>query len=200
MQPKAVLNFWFGDADNEVPDVERQKKWFKSDKQFDDQIKKQFTATLLASSRGELDAWELTPEGRLAFIILLDQFPRNIFRGTANAFLYDEKALSLARDGVEFKHDTKLSVYQRMFMYMPYQHSESMMVQLKSLKLFRSLQSLANTPAEKAFSENVYKHALQHAKIIKDFGRFPHRNEVLGRQSTAEEAAFLTKTGARFGQ
>lgn len=199
MQAKVVLDFWFGDNSEKVL-VEQQKKWFTADIEFDALIKKQFTMALLAGSRGELDEWELTPEGRLAFVILLDQFPRNIFRGTANAFLYDEKALSLARDGIEFKHDISLTIFQRVFLYMPYQHSESLKVQQQSIELFANLVKQASTTVEKDFANNSYQFALQHYELIQRFGRFPHRNNVLGRQSTADEKAYLSGGGARFGQ
>lgn len=199
MRAKTVLDFWFGDNSGDIP-VEQQKKWFVSDQEFDALIKKQFTMTLLAGSRGELDEWELTPTGRLAFVILLDQFPRNIFRSTANAFLYDEKALSLARDGIEFKHDIALTIFQRVFLYMPYQHSESLKVQQQSIELFAALAAQAKSQAEKSFTKSCYQFALQHHELIQRFGRFPHRNSVLGRQSTADEKAYLTGGGARFGQ
>lgn len=199
MQAKDVLNFWFG-GNSEKISAQQQKKWFMVDHQFDALIKRSFTMTLLAGSRGKLDEWELTPEGRLAFIILLDQFPRNIFRGTANAFLYDEKALSLARDGVEFKHDTSLSIFQRVFFYMPYQHSESLKIQQQSVQLFATLVEQADNEADKNFAKNSYQFALQHQMLIQRFGRFPHRNKVLGRQSTQEETEYLQSGGARFGQ
>lgn len=199
MRAKAVLDFWFGDNSEKVP-VEQQKKWFSANKEFDSSIKKQFTSMLLSGSRGELDEWEITPEGRLAFIILLDQFSRNIFRGTANAFLYDEKALSLARDGVEFKHDISLSIFQRVFLYMPYQHSENLKVQQRGVELFAQLIEHSQNQAEKNFAQICYKFALQHHELIQRFGRFPHRNKILGRQSTADELAYLEGGGARFGQ
>lgn len=195
-----VLDFWFGELVDAMPDAAHQKNWFAADETFDVAVKKKFTMTLLAGSRGELDAWELTPHGRLAFVLVLDQFPRHIFRGTANAFLYDEKALSLARDGVEFGHNQPLKSFEKVFLYMPYQHSESLRIQEEGVELYRQLLANVGSTAEKELCERSYKMAMQHHKIIEKFGRFPHRNKVLGRVSTKIEEEFLNRYGQRFGQ
>ena len=200
MNFEAVLDFWFGEWHNNVPDETQQKNWFDGGDTFDFAIKKKFTTTLLASSRGELDAWELTPRGRLAFVIVLDQFPRNIFRGTANAFLYDEKALSLARDGVEFGHHTPLRAIEKMFLYMPYQHSESLKIQKEGLALYEAIFAETSNDKEHAICKQAFEFAQQHYQLIERFGLFPHRNKVLGRQSTVQEESYLAHGGKRFGQ
>lgn len=196
---ETVLDFWFGELHNNLPDKEHQKNWFSGGDSFDLLIKKKFTTTLLASSKGELDPWELTPRGRLAFVIVLDQFPRNIFRSTANAFLYDEKALSLARDGVEFGHDQPLRAAEKIFLYMPYQHSESLKIQEEGMALYRKLAAEASAE-EKALCTEVLQFAERHYNLIQRFGRFPHRNKALGRLSTPQEESYLTNGGFRFGQ
>lgn len=195
-----VLDFWFGELTNDVPDKENQKNWFSGGDGFDLLIKRKFTSTLLAGSKGELDPWELTPRGRLAFVIVLDQFPRNIFRGTAMAFLYDEKALSLARDGVEFGHDKPLRAAEKIFLYMPYQHSENIKIQEEGLALYRKLVKETTTFEERKLCEEVLQYAERHYNLIQRFGRFPHRNKALGRQSTPQEESYLTNGGFRFGQ
>lgn len=200
MNFETVLDFWFGDLAEGVPDAAHQKNWFNGGDVFDSQVKKNFTSLLLAGSKGELDPWELTPRGRLAYVLVLDQFPRNVFRGTANAFLYDEKALSLARDGVEFNHDKQLLVIERIFLYMPYQHSENIRVQEEGVALCRQLLSEASQPALKKICEDVLGYAERHHGLIQRFGRFPHRNKALGRQSTAQEESYLVNGGSRFGQ
>lgn len=200
MNFESVLEFWFGEWHNNVPEDAQQKNWFTGGATFDLAIKKKFTTTLLASSKGELDAWELTPRGRLAFVIVLDQFPRNIFRGTANAFLYDEKALSLARDGVEFGHDKPLRAIEKMFLYMPYQHSESLKIQKEGLALYEAILNHTKSDEEYAICKQAFEFAKQHHQLIERFGRFPHRNAILGRQSTAQEESYLAHGGQRFGQ
>lgn len=197
---ETVLDFWFGELQHNLPDGEHQKNWFSGGESFDVLIKRKFTTMLLAGSRGELDPWELTPRGRLAFVIVLDQFPRSIFRGTANAFLYDEKALSLARDGVEFGHDQPLRVVEKIFLYMPYQHSENLKIQEEGMALYRKLPDEAETEGEKALCREVLQFAERHYNLIQRFGRFPHRNKALGRQSTPQEESYLTNGGFRFGQ
>lgn len=200
MNFETVLDFWFGGVQDGVPDKELQKNWFTSSESFDSAVKKNFTSLLLAGSKGELDPWELTPHGRLAFIIVLDQFPRNVFRGTANAFLYDEKALSLARDGVEFGHDRDLNPVEKLFFYMPYQHSENLAIQHEGMALYRKLVGQAKTDEVKKLCEEGLVFAERHCQLIERFGRFPHRNKALGRQSTPQEESYLLNGGSRFGQ
>ncbi len=173
MTPHNVLHFWFTEAAG---------KWFAKDEQLDAQMRTRFLATYEAAARGELASWRATPRGRLAEILLLDQFARNMFRGSPRAFACDEYALALAEDAIAAGDDRKLTADERHFLYMPYMHSESKEAHRKALRLFWSL------PFRK-WSVLLYEY--KHKKIIDRFGRYPHRNEVLGRASTPEEQEFL---------
>jgi uncharacterized protein (DUF924 family) len=169
---KDVLNFWFNELSS--------SDWFKSDENLDKKISLKFKSTLEEAKRGELFSWRKTAEGRLAEIILLDQFSRNIFRGTQDAFGTDTMALVLAQEMVELRLDRELTVIQRSFAYMPYMHSESLVIHQEALKLF-ALPGL----------EDNLKFEILHKEIIERFGRYPHRNQILGRASTSEEVEFL---------
>jgi uncharacterized protein (DUF924 family) len=174
-----VLFFWFEQIDSSY--------WFKKDEHFDAQVRARFLNFYKAICRGETAHWRATPEGRLAEIIVLDQFSRNMFRGTAQSFEGDELALKLAKEAVAAGDDKKLPVQQRGFLYMPYMHSEDKAVHEEAVKLF-------NQPG----LENNLKFEYLHKKIIDRFGRYPHRNEVLGRESTKEELEFLKTAGSSF--
>ena len=171
----AVLAFWRGAG----PD-----KWFKKNTEFDDEIRTRFLATYEAAARGELAAWEETREGGLALLIVLDQFPRNMFRGSARAFAADPLALAVAGRAIERGFDLQLPVQERAFFYLPFEHSESMADQERCCELFRS-----------TGDADLLKWAELHTDIIRRFGRFPHRNAVLGRETTPEEQAFLDGGG-----
>lgn len=174
-----VLHFWFEEL--------TPKQHFEKDETLDALIRERFAATHSAASQGELSDWRDTPEGRLAEIIVLDQFSRNLYRADARAFAADGMALVLAQEAVRQGADQALSVAQRLFMYMPYMHSESRAVHTTALRLFEDLGLAENLKYERA-----------HKAIIDRFGRFPHRNAALGRASTSEELAFLTKPGSSF--
>lgn len=199
MQAQEILSFWFGDDAKNISE-EQQSQWFAANKDFDLIIKQRFGALLHSLDQLRCEVWQKEAESRLALIILLDQFTRNIFRGTGQAFAYDQQALAITLEGIECGHDLKLSVFQRVFFYMPFQHSENLSIQLQGEKIFSALIEQSFSEAEKAFSKNCYNFAVQHREIIQRFGRFPHRNKVLGRQATAEEEAYLKRGGARFGQ
>ena len=171
----AVLAFWRSAG----PD-----KWFKKDTAFDDEIRARFLATYEAAARGELAAWKETREGALALAILLDQFPRNMFRGSARAFEADPLALAVAARAIECGFDLQLPVQERSFFYLPFEHSERIADQERCCELFR-----ATGDAE------LLKWAELHADIVRRFGRFPHRNAALGRVTTLEEQAFLDSGG-----
>ncbi len=177
--PQAVLTFWFKEL---VP-----AQWWRVDEGLDASMRERFGPLHRAAHAGELDAWRETPHGRLAEVIVLDQFSRNLHRGTVQAFACDPMALALAQEAVRAGHDMALADAERAFMYMPYMHSESALVHAQSERLFRALAAQANLQS-----------ALQHKAIIDRFGRYPHRNEVLGRSSTPEELAFLQQPGSRF--
>ena len=183
----AVLDFWF--------DGEREREeWFRKDDAFDASIGQRFGATIDAALAGSLDAahWDATPEGALARIVVLDQFTRNVFRGTSRAFAGDAQALATARALVARGHDLRLRPVQRQFAYLPFEHSESLDDQREALRLFARLGR--DAPALAGLLEWAQKHFV----IIERFGRFPHRNAILGRASTAEELEFLKGPGSGF--
>lgn len=175
----AVLNFWFTEIDRAL--------WFKKDADFDRLLEERFGALHAQASLGELSAWRDTPHGRLAEIIVLDQFSRNLFRNSAKAFAQDGMALVLAQEAVRIGADAALSAQERVFLYMPYMHSESAAIHETAVELF----------TRNGIPENL-DFELKHKAIIDRFGRYPHRNAVLGRTSTSEEAAFLQQPGSSF--
>lgn len=176
-----ILNFWFGEPGTSNY-AQYKDFWFQSTPEFDEQIRTQFESIYKKAMKGELDAFSETPEGSLALVILLDQFPRNMYRGTPQAFASDQKALAVVIEALEKKFDQDLLPIQRMFLYLPYEHSENMEDQEQSVKLF-----------EKLGDELALKYAIEHRNVIAQFGRFPHRNAILGRESTSEEIKFLQK-------
>ena len=175
----AVLDFWF----NELDDARR----FAKDPALDAAIGERFGATLQAAILGELEAWRATPEGRLAEIIVLDQFSRNVWRDTPRAFSQDPQALCLAQEFVRTGQDRALSPAQRAFAYMPYMHSESRLIHEQAVALF----SQPGLEGSLSFER-------RHQAIIARFGRYPHRNAIMGRVSTPEEIAFLAEPGSSF--
>jgi len=201
-----ILEFWFGQRPYTLAAVEqRMRLWFGAEDapelipQTDEVIRLRFGALAAAAARGELAAWESSPRRRLALILLLDQFSRNIFRGRLRAFSQDRTALALTVSGMQLGADAALDPVERLFFYMPLQHAESVEVQEESVAAFRRLEEEA--PAElRAVFVPVSAYARVHREIILRFGRFPHRNQALGRETTAEEAAWLEREGMRFGQ
>jgi uncharacterized protein (DUF924 family) len=188
--PEAVLAFWFG-REGEEGYGEFREAWFSRDSDFDREIRDRFEDAYEETVAGELEAWKEEARSCLALILVLDQFPRNMFRGDARMYAADESALAAARYAVERAYDRELSPFQRMFMYLPFEHSEDLEAQRFSVELFRML-------AEETASEDILVYAVQHLRIIERFGRFPHRNEILGRRSTSEEAEFLKEPGSSF--
>jgi uncharacterized protein (DUF924 family) len=173
--------------------------WFGEDPVFDHEIEKEFVNDIEAASDGKLDHWSVEPLGRLALIILIDQFRRNIYRNTAEAFSKDQLALKLCVEGAMQKKDQGLTAIQRVFFYMPLQHAESRKVQAKSLELYNRLAEAVSTTERETFL-TVAQFAELHKDIIDRFGRFPHRNELLNRENTAEEAEYLAGDSPDFGQ
>lgn len=181
-----VLAFWFDEpAPDLAADGEARVAWFKKDEAFDQAIRDGFEADVAAAMAGELDGLMETAAGALALCILLDQFPRNLYRGQAKAFDADPKAREIARHAVAQGFDQELGKTRRTFIYLPFEHSENMDDQNTSVELFKA----ADNP-------NTYTYALEHYYVISRFGRFPGRNAALGRETTPEEAAFLEKFGA----
>ncbi len=176
---ETILNFWF---------VENgPKQWFTHDPVFDDAIRDRFAGLVEKAAKGELSHWRATVRGALAEIIILDQFPRNLYRGDARAFGCDSLALQAAGQALQKKVDQGLSESERVFLYLPFEHSESEEDQKTSVRLYANL-------SDASFLDWAEKHK----KIIDRFGRYPHRNAVLGRSSTAEERAFLEEEGSSF--
>ena len=179
MQHQSVLHFWFSEL--------TPQQHFAKDAALDESIRTRFGSTLEAAARCELFAWRATPEGRLAEILVLDQFSRNVWRDTPRAFAQDALALALAQELVASGQDRSLSTAQRVFAYMPYMHSESAVIHAQAMALFAQ-------PG----MENNLEFERRHKAIIDRFGRYPHRNTILGRQSTPEELAFLSEPGSSF--
>jgi len=195
-----ILDFWFGDLkDGEVPPQEMSRMWWAKNRDIDEYIRKIFENDLLSAVKGELGDWESTPHGTLALIILLDQFSRNMYRDTPRAFSQDTQALSTAEEGIEKGFDRGLHPVMRVFFYMPFMHSESIDMQERSMALFGALEKDFTSPRELAemLSDNM-EYAERHRAIIERFGRFPHRNRILGRESTTEEIEFLKQPGSSF--
>ncbi len=198
---RAVLDYWFGDALSASPEQLDPyfKRWFMSGRALDDEIRERFGAWVEQAAAGDLDAWRANAEGTLALIIMLDQFPRNIWRGDARAFTHDPLALSLSRDLIASGKDRGMHFLQCTFAYMPHQHAEDMAAQDASIVTYEQL--LADTAEEyRGIVSGILDYAREHREIIHRFGRFPHRNVALGRASTAEEIAYLKDGGKRFGQ
>lgn len=185
-----ILNFWFGQSDE--ADYGKEKSfWFTKDLQFDQQLRTQFLSDYQQAATGELNSWRDTPRSCLALILLLDQLPRNMFRGTPQAFATDSAALAAAQYAVAQGFDKQLLPVQRWFIYLPFEHSENLEHQRQCLELFSTL---SNDPD----SASTIDYARRHYAVIKRFGRFPHRNTILGRETTPEEAEFLLQPGSSF--
>lgn len=196
----AILAFWFREHELSAPQIDRRMDiWFGEDDVFDLECKKEFADDVERAAAGQLDHWAHKPHGRLALILLLDQFRRNIFRNTAAAFAGDKAALKLCVEGAMEKKDQGLTPIQRAFFYMPLQHAESAKVQAKSVALFSKL-AQAVSPTYRETFETIAQFAELHRDIIERFGRFPHRNQLLGRPNTAEEEEFLSGESPDFGQ
>lgn len=176
------------------------RRWFGGDADCDAAIKARFSGAVEAAGRGDLDDWASDPRGRLALILLLDQFPRSLYRGSARAFAHDAAALSLTIHGIERSHDRALGPLERLFFYMPMQHAESLDVQERSVAIFTALAENATQGPIAAALAGCATYARQHRDIIARFGRFPHRNAALGRVSSPQETAYLAGGAPKFGQ
>ena len=197
---EAILNFWFMEQELSAPQIDRRMDtWFGEDAVFDAEIKENFFDDVDAASRGRLLHWGAEAHGRLALIILIDQFRRNIYRGTAEAFAKDKLALKLCVEGAMQKIDKGLTPIQRVFFYMPLQHAESRKVQAKSVELYERL-AKAVSPTYRETFLTCAQFAELHKDIIDQYGRFPHRNRILGRENTPEEDAYLAGDSPDFGQ
>jgi uncharacterized protein (DUF924 family) len=184
VQPADVLEFWF-DGDPAA----RRKVWFEKNTDFDDACGR-FRRAADAANQGLLESWAATPRGALALVLLLDQFPRNLHRGSSLAFASDARARSVAAAAVARGVDLALTSVERMFLYLPFEHSETLADQDESVRLFGQLRD--------GCGNDLTNYAERHRDVIRRFGRFPHRNAVLGRTSTADEEAYLAEPGAGF--
>ncbi len=202
-----VFDYWYRDALAEPDKLpERMKFWFGDPAddpgvtgQRDDEIRRLFEQALHQAARGEFEDWNEQPVGRAALIILLDQFPRNIYRGSAQAFAYDSIARAQCLQGLDASQDQALPPLARVFFYLPLEHSESLRDQQRCVELMRQLESDVPTDRRQTFA-TFTRYAIDHMKIIERFGRFPHRNRLLGRDDTPEEAAYLAAGATGFGQ
>ena len=178
---KDILDFWF---------VETQpKQWFQVNEEFDQTIRERFFEAYEMAARGEVDDWKKNSDGALALCILLDQMPRNMFRGTPKAFATDSKALVVAKYAISKGLDQVLSPQKRRFLYLPFEHSENLNDQRRSVELFEKMKD--DDPLG-------YDYALRHLKVIEKYDRFPHRNKILGRDNTPEEEEYLARPDAGF--
>lgn len=193
-----VLDFWFGPpgTDAEVA-AARDAFWFRGGSAVDAEVRERFAATVDQAARGELEFWAGSARGRLALILLLDQFTRNIHRGTPDAFRFDQQALAHCLEGRSRGQDTELSPIERVFFYLPMEHAESLPVQDESVRRFEELLAEVDEPARPAF-QRFLDFARAHRDVVLRFDRFPHRNAILGRTSTPAEASFLEQPGSAF--
>jgi uncharacterized protein (DUF924 family) len=189
--PADILAFWFGHP-GEPGYGQPRGEWFRKDAAFDETIRQRFLPAVEATLAGQFDAWADEADGTLALLILLDQFPRNLFRNEARAFAGDAAARRLAERAVAQGWDRDMTAVQRVFLYLPFEHSEALADQERSLALFAAL------AAEHPGNDGFLDYAERHHAVIARFGRFPHRNAALGRSSTAEEADYLAQPGAGF--
>lgn len=193
-----ILEFWFGELnDHDDYPLEKSKLWFRKDDSMDEHIRDRFSASMDRVATYPLETFLSEPRRALAAILLFDQFTRNSFRDTPDAYDYDRDALEITRKGIDATVDQSLRLIERAFFYMPLMHAEIKSVQKLSLRKYKDIVAEA-TPRFKPHAENFYKYAEMHADIVLRFGRFPHRNGILGRKSSDEEEAFLRLPGSSF--
>lgn len=207
MTPAEILEYWFGRARSDPAALpERMRFWFGSDQDTaedvaarDADMRARFAGLMARREQGTLTGWQANPQGRLALILLADQLPRNVYRGEARAFASDGEARALCVQGLDLGHDQRLGPLERVFFYLPLEHSESLDDQSRCVALIEALEPQAPTGFGEAF-EGFTRFAKWHRDIVERFGRFPHRNRVLGRADTPEEAAYLDGDAPGFGQ
>ena len=196
--PDTVLAYWFGPATGDTATAQAQQKlWWSKNETVDAGIRKRFGGLVEAAASGHHDEWALDPRGRLALILLFDQFPRNMYRDTPRAFADDPRACKLALAGIADGTDRTLRAIERVFFYLPLEHTESAELQERCVVLFTALAAGVPETDRKTFTGYV-DYAVRHRDVIHRFGRFPHRNHILGRASTPEEIEFLKHPGSSF--
>jgi len=197
-QPENVLAFWFGPPGSAAAIAGRQRTlWFGKSPANDQAVVERFAATLTAAAAGLLDHWARTPRGRLALVIVLDQFPHHIHRDRPQAFATDAQALVLSLAALAAGEDRQLAPIERVFLYLPLEHAESLDLQERSVLLYEQLAQEAPDD-ERALFDGFLDYARRHRDVVARFGRFPHRNAILGRPSTPDEIEFLKQPGSRF--
>jgi uncharacterized protein (DUF924 family) len=196
--PEDVLEFWFGHPGPAAEVAARQSKlWFGKSAANDQLVTDRFADTLIAAGAGQLDHWALTPRNRVALIVVLDQFPHHIHRNHGQSFAYDAQSLALTQAMIQNGDAARIAPIERVFVYLPLEHAESLALQDESVALYTQLVADASD-AERPLFKGFLDYAQQHRDVVSRFGRFPHRNELLGRPSTADEIAFLEQPGSRF--
>jgi uncharacterized protein (DUF924 family) len=197
-----ILAYWFGTDDSDVIKG-RDAFWFSADEKVDGEINDQFSTLIDSAKAGRLGAWEASAKGSLALIILLDQFTRNIHRGSDEAFMYDQQARAICRRGIQQGLDQQLSISERVFYYLPLEHSELIADQKECVQLYRRLAHNVDEKYADQYKEQFtfyVEYAVLHYEIIAAYGRFPHRNAIVGRESTSAELKYLKEGGFTFGQ
>jgi len=198
VQPEHVLDFWFGPSGSAAEVATRRRAlWFGKAAADDQTVTERFAGTLRAATAGQLDHWAATSRGRLALIVVLDQFPHHIHRHQPQSFATDSQALALSLGALDREEDQQLAAIERVFMYLPLEHAESNEMQDLSVSLFERLAREAAADDRSLF-DDFLNYARLHRDVVARFGRFPHRNEILGRPSTASELEFLKQPGSRF--
>jgi uncharacterized protein (DUF924 family) len=195
---ESIREFWFGsDADDAAVAAQKSKLWWAKSDAADIEIRTRFQTSTLAAANSALDAWSATPSGILALILLTDQFPRNMYRGRPESFSFDPIALHWSLHALESGFAALLRPIERVFLYLPLEHAESLTLQDRAVHLYENLLDDAPTEQQSTFSGFI-NFAMRHRDVIARFGRFPHRNAILGRSSTEEEIAFLKTAGSSF--
>ena len=199
-RPDDVIEFWIGAARHDPEKSQKKSRlWFNSNPASDKKLERKFGSLLSLAEQATIDHWSASALGSLALVILLDQFSRNIYRGTARAFQNDAKALQIAIAAVDKTQDLELSLVQRAFLYLPFEHAETLAAQDRSVKLFGALERAAPDSWLRQM-RSFADHARSHRKIVIQFGRYPHRNKVLRRENSTAEQHYLAKDGKQFGQ
>ena len=193
-----ILAFWFGNDVAAGSWKERRSVWFAGGPDLDNEIGSHFGDWHESASRGELSEWQRSAHGSLALILLLDQFTRNLYRGTADAFSQDGRAQAAMQAGIDAGQDEELEPIERAFFYMPCMHAEDLQLQNQGVELFTALSKIPGDAQDHL--EGTLKYAIEHRDLLVKFGRFPHRNPILKRTATADEEAYLAQGGATFGQ
>lgn len=190
MTYQEILSFWFSEL--------KPSQWFGGRGQVDDLIRSRFEALIDSVYHGEHQDWLSSCQGKLATVIVLDQFPRNVYRGSARSFAYDDRALAVSLEGIGLGEDLELGLHERAFFYLPLEHSERLEIQDRALERYASLVFSIKPADKKNEARDYLDYAWRHYAIIRRFGRYPHRNQILGRLSTAEEIEFLKAPGSSF--